>query len=167
MKIGKLKSLPFKERFWAQVDRRNPDECWLWKGYIGSRGYGYVKRDYRTLLAHRVSYQMAFGSADGLSVCHRCDTPACVNPNHLFLGTAQDNSDDMCAKGRSPRPQGEKHGCSKLKAADVVAIRQSDERGKDLAKRYGVTPSTISNIRHGKSWSHIQSNFRAMGKVAA
>lgn len=167
MRIGKLKCLPFEQRFWAQVDRRSPDECWHWKGYIGSRGYGFVKRDYRTLLAHRVSYQMAHGSPNGLSVCHRCDTPSCVNPAHLFLGTAQDNSDDMRAKGRSPRNRGEKHGCAKLKEADVLAIRDSDESGKVLAERYGVTASTISNIRLGRSWGHLQSNFRAMGRVAA
>lgn len=163
MKIGQLKQLPFVERFWAQVDKRGETECWLWKGYVGSRGYGYVKRDYRTLLAHRVSYQMACGSTEGMSVCHRCDTPLCVNPNHLFLGTAQDNADDMVAKGRQGKPKGERHSQAVLTEDDVIEILQSTDSGKSAASRYGVTPSTISNIRSGKTWSHV---YRAMARVA-
>lgn len=167
MKKGQFNQLPFDERFWRSVEKAGPNECWLWGGYVGSRGYGFIKRDYRTLLAHRVSYETAYGPIDeGLSVCHRCDTPLCVNPAHLFLGTAQDNATDMCQKGRQPRPKGEAHGCAKLTEADVLEIRASTEKGKVLAARYGVAPSQISLIRNGKSWAHLQSNFRAMGKVA-
>jgi hypothetical protein len=155
MKKGVLKNMPFADRFWAQVKKNGDNECWLWTGYVGSRGYGFIKRDYRTLLTHRVSYEFAFGPANDLSVCHRCDTPLCVNPRHLFLGTAKDNSDDMVSKGRQPRVVGSKHGGAKLTEAEASAIRASSKKGRDLAVEYGVSPSTISVIKNGKSWSYL------------
>ena len=84
--------------FWPRV--KKSDGCWLWVGGKGN-GYGYVWHDNRTKRAHRVSWEMAYGPIPlGLFVCHKCDTPLCVRPDHLFLGTAKDNIEDCFIKGR-------------------------------------------------------------------
>lgn len=89
-----------EERFWSKVEK-SKDGCWLWTGSVNNRGYGRINRCGKSVYAHRVSYELAFGSIeDGMSVCHGCDTPACVRPSHLFVGTQKQNSEDMVAKGR-------------------------------------------------------------------
>jgi hypothetical protein len=89
---------PVSERFWPKVAKS--DGCWEWRG-AKTLGYGRINVGRRSILAHRVSYEMANGPiADGLVVCHRCDNPSCVRPDHLFLGTLGDNNADMFAKGR-------------------------------------------------------------------
>lgn len=112
-KPRRVKSLA--DRFWAKVDKRGPDECWLWTG-CRKKAFGYGKigegrMGQRTLLAHRVSWEITNGSIpDGAMVLHRCDNPPCVNPRHLFLGDQLDNMRDMVSKGRQ-RYQGRAH-CS-------------------------------------------------------
>ena len=167
MKKGKFNQLSFEERFWLRASTPS-SICWEWQGYIGSRGYGYIKRNYKTLLAHRVSYEL-YNKVELTSdqcVCHRCDNPKCVNPGHLFIGSHADNAADRNRKGREAHPTGIKHPMAKLAEADVLAIRSSSLKGKTLAEIYGVTPSTISRIKAGKGWPHVQSNYRAMAKVA-
>lgn len=93
----------FLERFWARVDVRGPDECWVWTGGRNSREYGVVwPRGSTNIGAHRLSWELANAVPipAGLFICHRCDNPPCVNPAHLFLGTHQDNMRDAIAKGR-------------------------------------------------------------------
>lgn len=109
--------------------------CWIWMGAISSKtGYGYWRFG---KLAHRIMYQVAYGEFDPrLFVLHRCDTRCCINPSHLFLGTAKDNSADMVSKGRSQK--GESASGVKLKSEQVVEIRAS--RGmltqKEIASKY-------------------------------
>lgn len=101
--------VPIEQRFWAKVDKGEPDECWEWTG-AKSRGYGTITRDAAdggtTALAHRVSWEIHNGpipknmSYHGMVVAHSCDNPACVNPNHLWLGTQGQNLKDMIEKGR-------------------------------------------------------------------
>lgn len=144
-----------EERFWDQCE---PDgrQCWEWDGYIGARGYGFIKNNYRTLLAHRVSWELHNGPIpEGMYVCHRCDNPACVNPDHLFIGTAKDNSADRDRKGRANNPTGSRRSNAKLTEQQVAEIRSSKERGVDLAKRYGVSPAVICVARKGKTWRHV------------
>ena len=91
------------ENFWGKV--RKTESCWLWTGYISSAGYGQIQRGYRgpRPYVHRLVYALAKGPIPaGLCVLHTCDTPPCVNPDHLWLGTKGDNARDMVRKGRNP-----------------------------------------------------------------
>jgi hypothetical protein len=129
--------------------------CWIWTG-SATKGYGKVKVDGQHIGAHRWSWLLHKGPIpDGLQVCHSCDVPLCVNPAHLFLGTAKDNNDDKIRKGRAPKMA--IHRNPKLTEAQVREIRR--QRGKEgvvpLGNRMGVTNGVISRIQRGLSWKHI------------
>jgi hypothetical protein len=109
-------------------------------------------------IASRVAYNLQVGDIpEGQVVRHKCDNPSCVNPDHLELGTQKDNVRDMMERGRGNwrAPNGEDRHNAILTEDQVRYIRTSDERGKDLAERYGVKQVTISAIRHGRIWKHI------------
>lgn len=112
--------------------------------------------------AHRLSYKIHVGNIpDGMFVLHRCDTPQCVRPDHLFLGTNRDNVLDMKQKGRMPNRKGEAHHFAKLTNRDVLAIRREYVPRivtlKDLGLKYGVTESMVSTIVRRKRWTHLLS----------
>lgn len=109
-------------------------------------------------LVHRISFEKHRGPIpEGILVCHTCDNRACVNPQHLFLGTNSDNMADMVAKGRQNKLKGSAHGRAKLLESDVIAIRSS--RGtsrRDLAERYGMSRGSIDDIMNRRSWAHLE-----------
>ena len=149
-----------EERFWRKV-ARSDDGCWLWTGWTNPSGYGVfdVARNDRGHRAHRFAWKLSHGPiAAGLHVLHKCDVRNCVNPDHLYLGTHQDNMRDRTVRGRASRlsgAAGERHGFARLSDADVSEIRRLREQEgwlqADLAKRYGVYPSHISNIVNYKA----------------
>jgi len=166
------------KRFWSHVQKSNPDNCWLWSAYRDKIGYGRfaIKQEcgkYKSILAHRISFTLTSGTLpENLCVLHKCDNPPCVNPNHLFLGTLQDNIDDMVAKGRQSkglssgsytkpesRTYGERNGCSKLTNEQITEMRERYIKGnvtqKLLGTEYGVDQSLISYIVNWKRWPHI------------
>ena len=146
-------------RFWAKVDKSGgADACWLWTGATAGRGYGriYDPRIGHHAAAHRISWELSNGPIpDGLFMCHRCDNPPCVNPAHLFPGTHTDNMRDAGVKGRRVFMTCEKHGRAKLTPDQVQEIRQSPEAKRALARRYGIDPAQVRNIKNGKSWSTL------------
>ena len=136
--------------------------CWLWCGASLNAGYGLMWAHGRNELAHRLAYEVAFGAIPkGLHVLHKCDTPACINPSHLFVGTRSDNMQDMMAKGRrgDTALRGEANHFSKLTESDVSAIRVEYARGgisqRNLAAKRGLDELTIYRIVNRKSWKHV------------
>jgi hypothetical protein len=220
---GLLVGLPVGERFNRQV--KKTDTCWLWAGATDRDGYGKFRGDVGGIVynrAHRFSWAFHTGEIlpPGTMICHRCDNPRCVNPGHLFTGTARDNMLDMISKGRrntpsgenapqaklttkqvkqiirDPRPyaqiaadygvaattigsikqrvswaalkagpvaraerigmRGERNYQARFTDADIRHIRSTDESGKELAARFGVTPGAICNIRKRRTWAHVK-----------
>jgi hypothetical protein len=130
--------------------------CWLWLNSVDKNGYGWASVKHRTKKAHRLAWEGRHGSIpDGMCVCHKCDNPGCVNVDHMWLGTNVENTKDRSRKGRSHRANGESQWMSRLTEAAVVDIRSSPETGRALARRYGVTFQTISDIRRGTRWKHL------------
>lgn len=155
--------------FWLFVDRRKPSECWEWQGSLFVSGYGRIKFKGRAYRAHRLSYEVHFGSIPaGLLVCHRCDNKRCVNPRHLYLGTASDNVSDTAARGRiysgdkhwsHLKPErvlrGANHPRAKLSSEIAAEIREGFASGinrNQLAAKYGVNWSTINRVVRGEAW---------------
>lgn len=132
--------------------------CHVWKGKTNQKGYGRLMINRRELLAHRVAWEHAHGRIpDGLCVLHRCDTPPCINPAHLFLGTIADNNADMKAKGRDRKATGERAPSAKLTSAEITEIRRrgrTAELFKDIAAAFGVHPSHVSRICRGRTRTH-------------
>lgn len=158
-------SRPLAERFWEKVDRRGPDECWPWTaGTNNSRGYGKIASGPgiipRALLSHRAAYELQVGPVpEGQCVLHECDNPPCCNPRHLFLGTRQDNVEDMVNKGRQRGASGESNARSKLTPYKVEEIRRTYIKGSPVfgaaaqARKHGVTPTAIRHIIRGVNWA--------------
>lgn len=145
-------------RFWRHVDLHGDDECWPWTGCTTESGYGRASRNGgANVLAHRFAFELVFGSIpDGLCVLHKCDTPLCVNPAHLRLGTQHDNVVDCIYKGRFAR--GEKNGRARLTEAGVLAIQREARNGiphRLIAESFGVSTKTVSLIRRGLTWKHV------------
>lgn len=141
--------------------RQDDAGCWLWTGSTFRTGYGQFRDPDRktSVYAHRYSWELHFGKIkDGLHVCHKCDVRSCINPLHLFLGTPADNMADMISKGRAVHDVGSKSSAAKLCEEDVVQIRALLRDGltqTDIARRYGVFNSSISNIKTWKTWKHV------------
>jgi len=159
-----------KELFLQRFNKGSTEECWEWKGNLqtGKFRYGRILYKKKTYLAHRLSAQIYIGNIEGLVVCHKCDNPSCVNPNHLFLGTKGDNNRDRENKGRGVRKKGEEHPGSKLTKNDVDEILRTYNSDaytyKDIGNIYGVSPSTIGNIIRGEKWDLPTNNGVGSGK---
>lgn len=165
--MSSIRVLPFPEtpitkRLCSRVNFDDPTGCWLWTGT--TRGthplmYGVMKANGQTWSVHRLSYTLANGPIpDGLLVCHRCDTPLCIRPDHLFLGTHADNMRDCWEKGRHSVLRGEDNGNHQLSEEQVIDIRERFASGHidqtTIAKEHGVARSLIGMIVRGEIWQH-------------
>ena len=154
---GKIKSsarrmqlLSQSRRFESQYIPEPNTGCWLWTGYANSQGYGRTRFDGKTQPAHRVSLALAGVPATAPFVLHSCDTPSCVNPQHLRYGTQQENMDDCKRKNRVAKGAGNPN--TKLTARDVVSIRASTDSCPALARAYKVSDTHIRRLRSGVYW---------------
>jgi hypothetical protein len=140
------------DRFWEKVDKSG--ECWVWLGATQHR-YGAINLGGSTnkvLRAHRLSWEWAYGPVPpGMQVCHRCDNPPCVRPEHLFLGTMADNMADASTKRRfAPRRR-----LTEQQVLDIRRRHATGETQKALAREYGVWHGQISRIIRGEEWRHL------------
>lgn len=151
------KIIPLEQRFWSYV--KKTDTCWLWQGGKIS-GYGVIgTTDRKNIRATRLSYELHKGKIpEGMFVCHSCDNPSCVNPDHLWVGTPRQNSLDMMKKGRGVDNRGEKCGTSKLKWSDIPKIKEIHATNKyfikDIGAKFGVAESTIADIIKNRTWKN-------------
>lgn len=155
-------------RFLKKLDRNG--NCWEWQGTISEYGYGRLNLNTKMVFAHRMAYELQYGEIpNGLLVCHKCDNRKCCNPDHLFLGTPQENTDDRVRKGRStrhpkrlkvykPKLIGENHPSHKLTNNQVDEIRKryawfgvNGDSSIKLAKEFGVSNQLINQIVNNKS----------------
>lgn len=148
-----------KYDFYSKVFPEPNTGCWIWSHPTAKGGYGKFKA-LSEQLAHRYSYLIHKGEFDRkLCVLHKCDTPACVNPDHLFLGTQADNNLDRDRKGRQKTKRGTDHKLAKLTEEQVIEIRRIYKPRitptRALAKKYGVSQRKIMHILHRESWAHI------------
>lgn len=146
-------------QFWSKVLIKQPDECWPWIGARLKSGYGVmaVRREgvKSITTAHRISLAIKLGRpiTDDLHSCHSCDVNFCVNPAHLFEGTAKANNEDKVAKGRQSK--GDKHGRSSLSEADARAILSDPRKHEDIAGEYDISRSHVTTIKLHKAWKHL------------
>ena len=159
-------------RFWEKVEKLGTEAgCWLWTSAIHTEGYGMLYLNGKAVRAHRIMWEITYGPVpQGLFVLHRCDLRCCVNPAHLFLGTNQDNVDDMMRKGRHRKPdpeflsarlretvrKGEEHSSAKLTEEQALEIvrryKAGGETHRSLGKEFGTDHTTIGDILRKQSW---------------
>jgi hypothetical protein len=139
------KSSPIRERIEDRTEIITESGCWIWMGAVNHKGYGKLRRDNRNLGAHKLSYEEFVGPVP---------SGMCVNPNHLFVGTTQDNIADKVKKGRQPRR--ESHPNAKLSeslAEEIRSLLASGLRRREIAERFGLSKSAIRSVATGKTWS--------------
>lgn len=140
--------------FWSRVQKSNG--CWLWTGCT-IKGYGTLRYAGMTYRVNRLSWALAHNPiADGLIVCHDCDNPLCVRPDHLFLGTVADNNHDMSVKGRASHGSQRPH--AKLTEEEVIRLRELHRSGqgvRKLARAFGIAKTTAQQILRRRRWTHV------------
>lgn len=163
--MSKLKVVNSTNHTQSVIDRFHKytlkgDGCWEWIGSLMVRGgYGQLNDRKKLLKAHRLSYELYKGEIPkGLFICHKCNNSKCVNPEHLYAGTPQDNINDKIEAGtqfKIPPMRGEESPNAKLNWEKVRMIRESTESGVSLAKKFNVSKTNITSIRKGKTWKEI------------
>lgn len=156
-----LRGKPLEVRFWASVERRGENECWLFRGHIDGDGYGRIFQAGGVMfLAHRLAWSLINGREwpRGAVALHSCDVRACCNPAHVRPGTIADNTADMVAKRR--HVFGERSPRAKLteeRAREIIRRRLAGERATALAREFGVSDSLVCGIASGRKWAHLRS----------
>lgn len=147
------------ERFWSHVDKGSPNGCWLWKLKLHSQGYGQFKIGDSVHKAHRIAYELTFGSPpEGEGVIRSCRNNACVNPEHMFAGDSHDRMTIVVKAGRNNPAVGERNRHAKVTAEEVLQIRAAVESGKThraVATDFDLHPSTVTDIVNRKIWKHV------------
>lgn len=152
---------PIDERFWAKVNIRDADECWPWQAFCDDKGYGRfmvtTEAFRKCWVSSRMAYALTRPLCSTLHVLHLCDNPPCCNPRHLRQGTDADNTADKIARLRHRLPNGAP-ATARLTLETVRAIRNActpDVMRKDVARTFGVAPSTVTDIMNGRYWKGV------------
>jgi hypothetical protein len=154
--------LSVEDRFWQKVNKKSSDECWEWLGATHHQwGYGNLTIDGKYMAAHRYSWELHNREIpDGMLVCHHCDNPSCVNPNHLFLGTNADNMRDRDKKNRQARLIGTNNGRAILNEDDIKQIfklrNTSNYTVKEIADMFNISKSAIEAIIYKRNWTFVE-----------
>lgn len=162
----RLEEIQHLDRLRTRMERKTvkTDGCWLWTGNRGPTGYGTIGvtingRNFTAVRVHRIAYVLAYGSLpDGLVVCHHCDNPSCVRPDHLYAGTMADNVRDRDRRGRRADTRGGLSPNTHFTVSivrDIRRLRASGATYPELAGAYGVTKQCIWRIVHRQSWQHV------------
>lgn len=154
-KVSDRRGTP-EERFWREVDKRGDDECWEWQGYRERErgGYGQIRINGKSIRTSRFSYELHNGSIPaGLFVCHSCDNPPCVNPNHLWLGTPKDNLADARAKGIFDPQMAAAKKLNKTSAREIKELIMQGISGKSIAMGYGISQQLVCDIKKSRRWA--------------
>lgn len=145
-----------RQRVLAKIGPVLENGCCHWQGEIGSRGYGKFYLNKRAINAHRMVFSIfVHPLRDNDVVCHQCDNPACVNIDHLFVGTQADNVADMLKKGRANHPRGERNYFAKLSEDQARTIKFTNSDERHLAEKFGVSIHCVRQIRNGRNWKHV------------
>lgn len=156
---GSVKRKTLKDRFENGFLKQN-DGCWVWIRHRDNWGYGQIWARNTMIRTHRISWILYRGEIPSNKlVLHHCDNPPCVNPDHLYIGTNQDNTNDKLLRGREAKVRGEKNGNSKLTENDVIKIREWLDCGESdvsISQMFCVNRSLIRYIRIGKSWAWLK-----------
>ncbi len=158
-----MRGVPLEERVVVDEDTG----CLLWVGSTDTCGYGIIHAEGQHT-AHRVSYTRYVKPIPaGAHVLHTCDRPACIAPEHLFLGTHAMNMADMVAKGRSRGAIGSINASAKLTESQAVTIMQDERTCEDIAREYGISPTSVDMIRNGRTWKHVfKKKYKATRQAA-
>lgn len=147
--------------FWKRVDKGAPGGCWIWQGARQKFGHGALCRNidgkHRFILAHRYAWLLLRGPIpEGKHLCHTCDVPACVNPDHLYIGTDKTNADDKTRRGRWNGRVKLTH--DQVRAIRIQFVRYNSKKSNmaELANRFGVSTGSIYAIVRGASWQHVR-----------
>lgn len=166
------------DKFYSKMDEMDSEGCINWLGTKNKKGYGtFSNKNFKTAYAHRIAYIIKNGEIpEGLLACHTCDNPGCVNADHIFIGTAKDNTQDMVNKKRGNLKKGERfihapfRPYAKLTECDVREIRKNIENGVtmvQLSKIYGVSDRTINDINSGRLWPSIDNESDRIARLEA
>lgn len=166
MRTTYVKPETLAERFWPKVAFIPEHACWEWTASTTTFGYGQIYCGYRNLKSSQASWILHFGDIpNGLCILHRCDNTACVNPDHLFLGTQADNLADMARKGRATLDNAKLtwEQVMEIRASYIPGTGRADRgNGKELSIKYGVQMRQISRIGCGERWGNEASYCRYM-----
>lgn len=148
-------------KFWSKAEKSG--DCWIWQDSLTEKGYGQFRIGNKKIRAHRMAYLLSGGTIpNGMMVCHKCDNPSCINPNHLFIGTAKDNVRDCIQKGRHcltnfKKQYGERNGRSKLTRNDIeqiILLRRKGTLYRVIADKFNISITHASQICRGLFWTN-------------